>query len=144
MTISIYSKVIHPMTYAAAYVGALVVFGIIDAIWLSWAVPNIYKPMFGDALADPIRMVPAVIFYFSFPIGIVIFAISPALKENSALMALVLGGLLGALAYGTYDLTNYATLKFFTGTTAAIDIAYGTVVIALSALGGYLAARVIS
>jgi uncharacterized membrane protein len=59
-------------------------------------------------------------------------------------MALVLGGLLGAFAYGTYDLTNYATLKFFTGTMAAIDIAYGTVTIALSSLGGYLAARLIS
>ena len=51
----------------------------------------------------------------------------------SALPWHVLGGLLGALAYGTYDLTNYATLKFFTGTMAAIDIAYGTVTIALSA-----------
>ena len=129
------------MSYVAAYVGALIVFGIIDAIWLSWAVPTLYKPMFGDALADPIRILPAAIFYFSFPVGIVIFAITPALRENSALMALVLGGLLGALAYGTYDLTNYATLKFFTGTMAAIDIAYGTVTIALSSLGGYFAAR---
>jgi uncharacterized membrane protein len=77
-------------------------------------------------------------------VGIVIFAIAPALRDSSAVMALVLGGLLGALAYGTYDLTNYATLKFFTGTMAAIDIAYGTVTIALSSLGGYLAARLIS
>ena len=135
---------VNVMTYIAAYVGALIVFGIIDAIWLSWAVPALYKPMFGDALADPIRILPAAIFYFAFPVGIVIFAIAPALRDNSAVMALVLGGLLGALAYGTYDLTNYATLKFFTGTTAAIDIAYGTVTIALSSLGGYLAARLIS
>jgi uncharacterized membrane protein len=132
------------MTYAAAYVGALIVFGIIDAIWLSWAVPRLYEPMFGDALADPVRILPAAIFYFSFPVGMVIFSISPALRENSATMALVLGALLGALAYGTYDLTNHATLKFFTASMAAVDIAYGTVTIALSSLGGYFAARAVS
>ncbi len=135
---------VNVMTYIAAYVGALIVFGIIDAIWLSWAVPALYKPMFGDALADPIRILPAAIFYFAFPVGIVIFAIAPALRGKSAGMALVLGGLLGALASGSYVLTNYATLKCFSGTTAAIDIAYGTVTIALSSLGGYLAARLIS
>jgi uncharacterized membrane protein len=132
------------MTYAAAYIGALVVFGIIDAIWLSWAVPAVYKPMFGDQLADPIRMVPAAVFYFSFPVGVVVFAIAPALKENSALLALGLGALFGLVAYGTYDLTNHATLKFFTAQAAMMDIAYGTVTIALSALGGYFAARLVA
>lgn len=129
------------MTYVAAYFGALVVFGIIDAIWLSWAVPAVYKGMFGDQLADPIRIVPAAIFYFGFPVGMVIFAITPALRENSALLALGLGALFGLFAYGTYDLTNYATLKFFTAQTVVMDMAYGTVAVGLSALGGYYTAR---
>ena len=77
----------NAMTYIAAYVGALIVFGIIDAIWLSWAVPTLYKPMFGDALADPIRIVPASIFYFAFPVGIVIFAVAAFFAERLALDA---------------------------------------------------------
>ncbi len=52
-------------------------------------------------------------------------------------MALVNGGFLGLLAYATYDLTNYATLRAWTATLTVVDVLYGTVATALVAAGAY-------
>ena len=41
----------------------------------------------------------------------VIFAVLPGLAEGGWTKALLWGGLFGLFAYGTYDLTNLATLK---------------------------------
>jgi uncharacterized membrane protein len=44
------------------------------------------------------------------------------------------GFLLGLLAYGTYDLTNLATLKNFPTDLAAIDALWGGVLFGVNAL----------
>ena len=50
-----------------------------------------------------------------YPIGVVVFAVLPALRAQAPMTAATLWRLLfGALAYGTYDLTNYATLRNWT------------------------------
>jgi uncharacterized membrane protein len=46
-----------------------------------------------------------------FIIGLMIFAIYPAVAKDSYIQALVLWGLFGFFTYATYDLTNLATLK---------------------------------
>ena len=38
----------------------------------------------------------------------------------------MLGGLLGLVAYGTYDITNLATLKGWPAIVAIVDIVWGT------------------
>jgi uncharacterized membrane protein len=45
----------------------------------------------------------------------------------------VLGGLLGLVAYGTYELTNFATIRNWTLQITVIDIAYGIVASAIVA-----------
>ncbi|NBB53230.1 DUF2177 family protein, partial [Rhizobium sp. CRIBSB] len=47
-------------------------------------------------------------------------------------------------AYATYDLTNQATLKVWATHLTLIDLAWGTTLTTISALGGYFAARAVS
>ncbi|MFM1816207.1 MAG: hypothetical protein RLZ98_2902 [Pseudomonadota bacterium] len=129
------------MSVIVAYVSILIVFGIIDAIWLFSMAGLLYRPVLGDILLDNIRIAPAVIFYLLYPVGIVVFAVMPALRDGSMATAIGLGLLFGGLAYATYDLTNYATLKNWTLQLTVIDIAYGAITAALCAIAGYHAAR---
>ena len=91
-------------------------------------------------LALPILPV-AVLFYLLFMVGIVVFAVAPALDKRQWRRAAGFGALFGFLAYAAYDLTNLATLKHFTVRLAAADMAWGAVVSALSASAAYQAAR---
>lgn len=129
------------MTYIVAYIASLVVFGVLDAIWLMTMTSRLYRPALGEILLGDLRIAPAIVFYFLYPVGLVVFAAMPALRSGSAGMALAYGALFGLLAYATYDLTNYATLRNWTLQITLIDLAYGTVVAALTSLAAYHAAR---
>ena len=48
----------------------------------------LYRPILGDILLANLRIAPAIVFYAMFPVGIVTFAVVPALK--SAALALPL------------------------------------------------------
>lgn len=127
-------------TYLIAYVATGIVFLVLDAIWLSRMGPLVYKPIMGDAALEGFRIAPAVVFYFLYLIGVMIFAISPALSDGRWTTALLFGALFGLFAYATYDLTNQATLKNWSTTLSLIDISWGTFVTAVSAMAGYFAA----
>jgi uncharacterized membrane protein len=79
----------------------------------------------GYVLAPSVRIGPALTFYALYPIGLVVFAISPALKSGSLAIACALGALYGVLTYATYDLTNFATLRNWTLQLTVIDMLYG-------------------
>jgi uncharacterized membrane protein len=55
---------------------------------------------------------------------------------GDVLLALGLGAFLGLVAYGTYDLTNMATLKDWPRAFALVDIIWGPFVSGVSAAAG--------
>jgi uncharacterized membrane protein len=123
-----------------AYAIALLAFAAMDITWLMTMGAALYKETLGDILLPTVRLGPALAFYLMYPVGLVAFAIEPALRSGSAGTALVYGALFGAIAYATYDLTNFATLRNWTLQITAIDIVYGAVASAVvSALAFYLA-----
>lgn len=121
------------MTYAAAYVAALLVFFLADMVWLGTMVSRLYRPALGDLLLSDVNMPPAILFYLLYPIGLVIFAIVPALRSGSVTTALLFGALFGFFTYGTYDLTNQATLRNWSTTVTIADMAWGTFLGGISA-----------
>ena len=125
------------MQWAAAYFGALIIFGIVDIAWLSFMGSTFYKPMLGDMLASSVRPLPAVVFYLFFPVGLATFAIVPALRDSSPITALAYGALLGALCYGTYDLTNHAVMREWSTEVTVVDIAYGAFASAVASIATY-------
>jgi uncharacterized membrane protein len=129
------------MSYAVAYVAVLIVFGAIDAAWLSTMGPLLYRPALGDILAQSLRIAPAIAFYLVYPIGVVVFAVLPALRAQTPFTAASLALLFGALAYATYDLTNYATLRNWTLQITVLDIGYGGLASSIAATAAYFAVR---
>ncbi len=125
------------MTYISSYLSALAVFLLADMLWLGTMSSRLYKPVLGDILLAKFSVVPAVAFYLLYPVGLVIFAISPALKSASLVTALQLGALFGLFTYGTYDLTNQATLRNWTTSLTLIDMAWGGVLGALTAASAF-------
>jgi uncharacterized membrane protein len=132
------------MSYAIAYIAVLIVFGAIDAVWLSTMGPLLYRPALGDILAQSLRIGPAIAFYLIYPIGVVVFAVLPALRAQTPLTGAALALLFGALAYATYDLTNYATLRNWTLQITVLDIGYGALASGIAATSAYFAVRMLS
>jgi uncharacterized membrane protein len=129
------------MTYLVPYVAVLVIFGIIDAAWLNSMGKLLYRPALADILLEDLRVAPAILFYLAYPIGIVVFAVMPGLRQGSLTIASAYALLFGALAYGTYDLTNYATLRHWTLKIAVVDICYGALASAIAATVALLVTR---
>lgn len=132
------------MQFVAAYVTALVVFIMVDAAWLSVMGNLLYRPTLGDILLPTLRIGPAIVFYVIFPVGIVVFAVVPALKTDAVSGTGLYGLLFGALAYATYDLTNYATLRNWSLQITLLDLAYGAIATAAAAAAAMLVARMVS
>ena len=127
--------------YVAAYLGAGLTFAAIDAVWLTTMTDRLYKPVLGPILADKPDMKAAVAFYLISIFGTVFLAIAPALAQGSWQRAAINGAVLGFVAYATYDLTNQATLNVWSLKLTLIDLAWGTTLTTVSAVGGYFAAR---
>jgi uncharacterized membrane protein len=121
------------MTQFIAYISALIVFIAIDAVWLGTMSKRLYKPTLGDILLTQFSIAPALAFYLLYPIGLVIFAISPAVKTGSLQTALIYGALFGLFTYGTYDLTNQATVRNWTTQLTLIDMTWGGILGGLTA-----------
>lgn len=125
----------------SAYVGTLLAFLILDGIWLGVLMGPTYRQWLGPMMLETPVIGPAVVFYLLYGAGVVMFGVLPALKEQRLGRATVYSGLLGLVAYGTYDLTNWATLQGWPAQLALVDLAWGTVVSALAGTAGYLVAR---
>ena len=122
------------MAYGVSYLTALGLFLFADMIWLETMASRLYRPTLGDILLQQVSLAPAIAFYLLYPIGLVIFAILPAMKSGNLMTALLLGVLFGLFTYGTYDLTNQATVRNWTTGLTLIDMAWGGL------LGGLTAA----
>lgn len=112
--------------WIVAYVAAAIAFGILDAIWLRWAGPNLYRPVIGEIMAENFRVGPAATFYLAYLAGMVWFAIRPGIESGQVTVAILNGALLGALCYATFDLTSQAVFKVWATHISVIDIIWGT------------------
>jgi uncharacterized membrane protein len=124
--------------YSVAYLSTAAVFLIVDLFWLGIVARSYYRSQLGDLMADQINVAAAVVFYLAYVVGIVIFAVAPALASGNWKTALVMGGLFGLFAYATYDMTNLAVIKNWPLSITVIDIAWGSVLTAVSATLGFL------
>lgn len=116
------------MKFVEHYLVAAALFVACDAVWLKFVANRFYKQQLGGLLLARPSFPPAVIFYLLYILGIVIFALDPALGQGSFGYALGHGALLGLLMYATYDLTNQATLKHWPAKLTVVDMTWGTFV----------------
>ncbi len=126
------------------YLVTAVVFLGLDAVMLKTVMRPLFAARVGDWLLEDIRLGPAVAFYLFYVAGVVWFVSLPALRAEAPVNALIAGGVLGALAYGTYEFTNYATLRLWSPQMVAADVLWGTVLTGVSAWVGVLVARALA
>jgi len=113
----------------------------LDIVWLTQFGPKVYFPTLDPVALPSARLAPAAVFYFAYILGILALAIWPT-RDKPLLKTTVTGGMLGALCYATYDLTNQATLKVWSTHITLIDITWGTFLTAAGAtVGGWVFRR---
>jgi uncharacterized membrane protein len=127
--------------YAIAYAAALLAMGVGDYLWLGVLMPEQYKAWIGPLMLEQPRLGPAAAFYFLYPVGLIVFAVAPALERASAARALIASAFFGFVAYGTYDLSNLATLKAWPVALTVVDMLWGAFLSACAGWAAYGAAR---
>ena len=128
----------------AAYVGAAVVFVLMDGGWLALVAPKLYRPIIGELMSGTVRPAPAAAFYLLYVAGLVFLAVRPAWRTGEWTTALISGLVLGLVAYGAYDLTNHATLKVWSIKITLADMAWGSLASGAAATAGFLVSRLVA
>lgn len=114
---------------------------VLDGLWLYSMAPT-YRRLLGSAMVDSFRATPAVAFYLLYIFGVVVLLVMPALSSGEGYGATAArAALFGLVAYGTYALTNWATLKVASGQLAALDLAWGPCLTAAATVAAVAAAR---
>lgn len=124
-----------------AYSGALLAFLVLDGLWLGVLMSSTYKELLGPLILAQPKWGPAIVFYLMYVLGAVYFVVLPALSRGSARRAALGGAFFGLVAYGTYDMTNWATLQGWSAQLALMDMAWGGLLTCLASLSGYWTAR---
>jgi uncharacterized membrane protein len=122
------------------YLLTIPAFFIIDMLWLGFVASKFYQSQLGYLLG-PVNWPAAIIFYLLYIVGIIIFAVHPALLAGSLSKAIILGALFGFFAYATYDLTNLATIKDWPILVTIVDLIWGTVLTGSVAAASYYLAK---
>lgn len=126
---------------AVLYLVTAIVFLAVDAAVLTRVMRPLFERYIGDWLLDSPRLGAAAVFYLAYVAGVVYLVSWPALKAGDPIRALVQGAVLGALAYGTYEFTNWATLKNWSVVQVMVDTTWGAILTGGSAWLGVTVAR---
>ncbi|MFT5840827.1 MAG: putative membrane protein [Flavobacteriales bacterium] len=95
-------------TNIITYLTILLSLLILDGIWLGLIAKDSYQQGMGHVMRENVIIWPWIVFYLLYPLAILILAIKVQLNTQSRFHFLWRGFVLGATAYGTYNLTNYA------------------------------------
>ena len=117
------------MRFDAAVYKTILIIGAVtlaaDAIWLTLRY-DYHNALFAAVQKSPLvmRLLPAIGVYILLPVIIYLAAVRGAPDLQAAVTR---GAVTGALLYGFYDLTNYATLRGWTLEMTLTDTAWGAI-----------------
>lgn len=110
---------------------SIVIFVLIDAIWLGLIAPKFYRKYLSHLLSDTPNFKAAILFYLVYIIGVGYLVVWPAITDQLVGQAFLSGAVFGFVAYATYDLTNLATLKAWPIQVTVVDLIWGTALTSL-------------
>jgi uncharacterized membrane protein len=132
------------MSTLILYASTATLFLVADAIGLRFIVRPVFEKNIGHLLLDDLRYLPAIAFYLFYVAGLLWFVSLPALRDGSLLYVFIGGAFFGAIAYGTYEFTNLATLRDWSWTMVATDLTWGTLLTGSAAAGGVAITRAVT
>jgi uncharacterized membrane protein len=127
-----------------SYFSTLIVFLVVDAVWLGVIARGFYAAQMGPLLSEKPNLWIAAVFYLIYVGGITYFAVMPALSDGGLRTAFFNGALLGLIAYGTYDITNLATTRGWPFALAFVDLGWGILLSSVAAAAGTMITRALA
>jgi|HubBroStandDraft_1064217.scaffolds.fasta_scaffold661519_1 uncharacterized membrane protein len=125
------------MKYSYGYLATLFSVIFLDLLWLSMTMKSIYQKHLSHILAPEPTWWAAIAFYLLYAFGLYFVVIRPQEIDNKSLLNIfILGFVFGLTAYGTYDLTNQATIKDWPFFITVIDLLYGALLSGIAAMAG--------
>lgn len=120
------------------YLATLLVMVPLDFLFLGVIAKDLFTSQVGGMLGT-VRLVPAVMFYLLYAVGILIFvSATPAASWQTTLLY---GALFGFFCYMTFEFTSMSLLKQWSWTVVVVDITWGTFVTAAASTLGLLIAN---
>ncbi|MEG0403644.1 MAG: DUF2177 family protein [Anaerorhabdus sp.] len=118
------------------FIITFLVFIILDAIWL-FTTKGFYTKELQHLMGTDVKWIGAVVFYLLFVFALLYFVITPALVSHDIRIMIISAVLFGLITYGTYDLTNYATLNHWPLSITIIDLVWGSSLSVITSLISY-------
>lgn len=115
---------------------ALLVFVILDGIWLGFIIKPTYSRLLNRFKLKKINLLSALFAYALLAIGISFFVVPIV---SSLANAFLYGALFGLIIYGVYDFTNFAIFENYEPSFVIIDILWGSIASGITTLLVYLA-----
>jgi uncharacterized membrane protein len=122
--------------WLAVYAATALTVLALDGVWLGVLARPFYAASMGHLLAPQPLLAATVLFYVLYPMGLVLLGVMPHGGRTGVTAAALSGALLGLLAYGTYDLTNLATLRDWPLRLSLVDTAWGCLLSGLACAVG--------
>lgn len=132
------------MAILILYASTLIIFLALDVVGITQIIRPVFERHVGDLLADPFRVGPAAAFYLAYIGGVLYFVSVPALAAGRPLQGLIGGAIIGLMCYGTYEFTNYATLRDWSIQQVMIDTVWGGFLTGVSAWAGIAITRAVT
>lgn len=133
------------LSYVKLYVISLLIFIVLDLIWIAGIMKNFYRSQLGplsrmtDGSMSP-KITASLLVWMLIVLGQILFVLPRIPQTGSGFEGFLWGALLGLVVYGVYDLTNYALLKDWSLSMTMVDLLWGTVACGFSGfIVGHLA-----
>lgn len=110
----------------------------LDLVFLGVVAKGLYDDLLGPLRRPTVHWPAALAFYALYVAAVLVHAVLPTPRVRDAARR---GAGLGLVAYGTYELTNWAVLAGWPAALVPVDIAWGVVLTAVAALAGHAAHR---
>lgn len=109
----------------------LVIFSLIDFLWLGIVARKFYQKTIGFMMADKPNLIAAIIFYIFFAIGLNVFVINSNIKFRNFNDLVLKAALFGLFSYATFDLTSQAIFKKWPLLITVVDMLWGVILTTL-------------
>ncbi len=105
-----------------------------DLLWLGVVARSLYVQSMGSLMRDPVYAPAALLFYvmYAFSVYWLVVRVASSVRDVA-----VRGAQLGAFAYATYDLTNWAVIAGWPASIVLPDILWGIVLTATASAFAY-------
>jgi uncharacterized membrane protein len=122
----------------------LIFFLVVDYAMIVKVINPLFQSNIPELLKEQPNLAAAAFFYLFYVAGVYWFGTLAGIRSGSVVTAILSGSFLGLLAYATYEVTNFSTLKGWTLEMVVLDTVWGGVLGGLTAAVGFYVNRIFS